>query len=204
MAYTELYSLTQLIIKNWDEFKPVFGDLARTKVLLGVLEDFRNPVAHSRQLLPFERDLLSGASGQLRNQISLHLAQGDGYWRYYPTIESVTDSFGYLAGDSYAADIKGCKMRLNVGDRIEFHCMANDPRERNLEWRLEVGINSRREQVDTATGVPAELVWEIGERHVGEKRWVRISVAHDGRFHRKGDFDDERFQTYHVNPPLDC
>jgi hypothetical protein len=203
LAYTELYSLTELIEKNWEGFKPVFGDLPRTRVFLGVLKDFRNPVAHSRQLLPFERDLLNGASGQLRNRISLFLSEGDGPKNYYPSIESVTDSIGYLAGEFHDADASGCPTRLNVGDRIVFHCMATDPRGRELTWRLAVGESVEQAEVTTATGVPVELVWDVEDSHVGEKRWVRISVEHDGRFHRQKNFDDERFQTYHVNPPLE-
>ncbi|MGV9510571.1 hypothetical protein ACWDQZ_33715 [Streptomyces tendae] len=202
LAYTELYSLTQLVEKNWESFKPVFGDSARTKVFLGILADFRNPVAHSRQLLPFERELLSGAAGQLRNQVSLFLSRGDGPHRYYPSIESVTDSFGHVAGSDYDADRYHTGTRLNVGDRLSFHCMATDPRGRDITWRLGVGASTEQEEVSSVTGVPAELIWEVDERHVGEKRWVRISVAHAGRFHRRGDFDDERFLTYNVNPPL--
>lgn len=203
LAYTEFYSLTQLIEKNWDSFKPAFGDLARTKVLLGILGDFRNPVAHSRDLLPFERDLLSGASGQLRNQVSLFLSRDDGPHRYYSSIESVTDSFGYSGGTSYDADLHVCPTRLSVGERITFQCMGIDPRGRELTWRLEVGNSFDKVEIATAAGVPAELVWDIGAAHVGEKRWVRISIEHDGSFQRWGNYDDERFYTYHVNPPLD-
>ncbi|MEV7816265.1 hypothetical protein AB0P05_37135 [Streptomyces flaveolus] len=201
LAYTELYSLTQLIEKNWESFKPAFGDSARTKVFLGILADFRNPVAHSRQLLPFERELLSGAAGQLRNQVSLFLSRDDGPHRYYSSIESVTDSFGNLAGSFHDADRFHTGIRLNVGDRLSFHCMATDPRGREILWRLEIGTSTQHEEIATIAGVPAELIWEVEERHVGEKRWVRISAAHTGRFHRRGDFDDERFLTYNVNPP---
>ncbi|MGW2130596.1 hypothetical protein [Streptomyces coelicoflavus] len=202
LAYTELYSLTQIIEKNWESFKPAFGDSARTKVFLGILADFRNPVAHSRQLLPFERELLSGAAGQLRNQVSLFLSRDDGPHRYYPSIESVTDSFGHLAGSSYDADRFHTGTRLNVGDRVAYHCMATDPRGREIIWRLAIGSSTQQEEVAVVAGVPAELTWEVEERHVGEKRWVRISAAHVGRFHRREGFDDDRFFTYNVNPPL--
>lgn len=50
LAYTELHQLETLIIKNWEKFSPMFGDLARTKVYLAALLDYRNAVAHSREL----------------------------------------------------------------------------------------------------------------------------------------------------------
>lgn len=201
LAYTELHSLTQLIDKNWESFKPALGDSARTKVFLGILADFRNPVAHSRQLLPFERELLSGAAGQLRNQVSLFLSCDDGSHQHYSSIESVTDSFGNIAGSFYDADRFHAGIRLNVGDRLAFHCMATDPRGREIIWKLGIGTSTRHEAIAETSGVPAELIWEVADNHVGEKRWVRISAAHAGRFHQREGFDDERFLTYNVNPP---
>ena len=71
LDYTETYHLTGLIGRNWEKFQPIFNDKARTLAFFGVIEDVRNSVAHSRDLVPFERDLISGIAGQIRNQVSL-------------------------------------------------------------------------------------------------------------------------------------
>jgi hypothetical protein len=68
LDYTEIYHLTGMIERNWEKFKPAFNDKGRTLAFFGVVKDVRNSVAHSRDLLPFERDLISGIAGQLRNQ----------------------------------------------------------------------------------------------------------------------------------------
>ncbi|MGW4295067.1 hypothetical protein ACWEH1_18695 [Micromonospora chersina] len=94
LAFVEWHHLTGLIERNWAAFKPVFDDLARTKVFFGILSDYRNDVAHSRELNDFEKHLLVGSSGQLRNQIAIYRGQAVGSSAYYPTIERAWDNFG--------------------------------------------------------------------------------------------------------------
>ena len=59
--------------------------------LLKRLDNIRNAVGHSRPLLPFERDLLSGIAGQIRNQVTIYMSTQDEAGDIYPRIESVTD-----------------------------------------------------------------------------------------------------------------
>jgi len=94
LEYTETYQLTQIVLRNWESFQPVFKDKKRTEVYLGILEDVRNAVAHSRDLMAFEKELLSGIAGQLRAQVSRFRNEVDGSTAYYPLIEKVRDSLG--------------------------------------------------------------------------------------------------------------
>lgn len=94
LDYTETYHLTGIISDNWEKFQPVFKDKGRTLAYFGVIEDVRNSVAHSRDLVPFERDLISGIAGQLRNQVALFRSSEDQSARYYPKIERIVDGFG--------------------------------------------------------------------------------------------------------------
>jgi len=77
----------------------VFDDKKRTEVYFGILEDFRNPSAHSRELATFERELLSGISTQLRNQVALYRTALDPANAHYPLIESIIDCFGQVSGE---------------------------------------------------------------------------------------------------------
>ena len=56
LSYTEFYQLVDMIAKNWEKFSPIFDDKAGTIAYLGSVEDVRNNIAHSRQLVQYERD----------------------------------------------------------------------------------------------------------------------------------------------------
>lgn len=204
LNFTELSELTAIIRSNWQQFEQVFGDQDRTGAFLGVLEDLRNTVALSRELLPFERDLLNGVTGQIRNQVTLFRSTRESAESFYPVIETVTDSFGNLGGNNSDADMRNTDVRLSVGDTITFHCTGWDPRGRELTWSLLV--QSRDTPRELISGGAVHLPWIVAEEDVGEKVWVRVRVTHSGRHHRMtqwGDFDDERVYTYDVNPPPD-
>ncbi len=64
----------------------MFKDKKRTEVHFGVVEDVRSTIAHSRDLMSFERDLLSGMSGQLLAQVSRYSHDLHGSAIYYPHI----------------------------------------------------------------------------------------------------------------------
>jgi hypothetical protein len=106
LAFADTRHLTKVIGSNWETFAPVFENRVRTGVSFEALTSYRNAVQHGRRLVPFERDLLSGISGQIRNMITLHLNRVQEARRHYPVIESATDSLGNvgLEGDVYPWD----------------------------------------------------------------------------------------------------
>jgi hypothetical protein len=210
LAYSEVHQLATLIEKNWQQFAPVFGDLARTKVFLRALLDYRNPVAHSRELVTFERELLSGISGQLRNQVALYRTANEPSSAHYPVIEAVSDGFGQNLTSSEFLPIGQVALRLDVGQRLEFRCRAWDVQERRLTW--DFGASRLRTSANvpllSLSGNPIDFSVPITEEWVGEGIHVTIYVRTNGRHHRhdygpwmSGVFDDVRFGTYAVNPP---
>ena len=94
LDYLELHKLVSLAQNNWSKFEPVFEDEQQTKVLPSLMCKLRNSVAHSRDLVKFEQDLVRGVSGMLRNQVSMFRMSNENTARYYPIIESLVDSFG--------------------------------------------------------------------------------------------------------------
>jgi hypothetical protein len=129
LDYTETYHLTELVKKNWDSFSPVFVDKKRTEAFFGVIEDVRNSIAHSRDLVPFERDLITGIAGLLRNQVALYRSGAiDAAAQHYPLIESLKDSFGRDGHPLGGAPGRFSRIRLEVGDVITFVGKATDPR----------------------------------------------------------------------------
>lgn len=218
LAYTEIHHLIDLVTKNWEAFKPVFDDLARTKVFLSLLADYRNPVAHSRELVGFELDLLSGASGQLRQQVILYRTRHEPSSAHYPVIESVTDNFGQVFSGSvdnvvaWQMMYPGPLVRLEVGERVQFSCVGWDSQERLLTWKVRAGRELYLAQPTlTLSGRRATFTVKVGPQWVGEEIGVAISLKSPGPHHRNmsslashvfvSQYDAEVFAFYAVNPP---
>ena len=213
LDYLEFHQLTSIINKRWEQFAEVFQDKGRTRVYFDFLEDVRNSIAHSRDLLPFERDLLSGISGQLRNQVTIYRSNVTDSARYYPQIESVTDSFGWRMPKGAAHQkISGPDQfrvgtRLEVGQTVQFDCRGWDARDRTLYWRLfrmpTYWVTTQKRLMSSAEGTEALLTWQVTDEDVGEYGHVYIEIISAGKFHLHKDYDDHLLFTYAVNPPLD-
>lgn len=94
LDYSDLPDLTSIIRKNWPLFKDSLGSKKTFDVYMDRLEAFRVAVVHSRDLLPFERQILSGVSGEIRNRVTIVLAGSDPDREYFPRLERARDSFG--------------------------------------------------------------------------------------------------------------
>jgi hypothetical protein len=217
LAYTEFPELRTIISNNWPRFEPVFSDQQRIEVYLEAVERVRNAIAHSRQLLEFEKDLVSGISGQLRNQITIYRTRTEPATAHYPVIESVQDSFGQRGRDPDGVAPTVLRrgwitQRLEVGDTVSFDCHGSDERGRELEWFLQAVGRSfapLEPSTVTTTGSTAVLRWNVTDEDVGEERWVAVAMRSLGaRYHRRTDalktaYDDKRAFLYAVNPPRD-
>ncbi|MGK4596568.1 hypothetical protein [Amycolatopsis sp. w19] len=214
LNYTEMYHLTGLIEKNWEAFKPVLGDKQRTTAFFGVVNDVRNSIAHSRDLVFFEEQLLSGIAGQLRNQISIYRSRlHNPSAQYYPLIEEIRDNFGHRG---LGVDDRGAFtpfVRLEVGDTLTFTGSAFATLERALEWSVcksKGGIEFPPREA--AIGSEVTFVETITEDDVSERLLISVSLKTDSKYtryhsnplsHSLANVDDARGFWYAVNPPSD-
>lgn len=199
LSYTHLYELQPLLTRNWESFKPIFKDLARFKVYLKRLEDFRNAPMHSRALLPFERDLLSGIAGELRNSLTLWRSEQAPDMSWYPRIDLLTDSLGnsLMSGTG----LINVSARLQVGDVLKFRCVGWDPQDRELTWALNA-MAAHGPLLDRQVGSEVTLTWNVEEAHVADPSIVVIQVRSDGKYHRSVTGADASISAlYPVDPP---
>jgi hypothetical protein len=213
--YTELYVLTGLILRKWERFSPVFKKKARIETYFSLVDRVRNSIAHSRPIVEFERELLSGIATYLRVLIAEYRTLNEPGDAHYPLIESVVDDSGAppLSGDALGFNV-GNRRRFEVGDRLRFSVRGTDPRARPLVWELNVGtgiptLMFRSAGVARAEGSEATIEYVVTEDDVSEEFYVRVFLTHaGGKFHRKKasptgqDWDDSRTFFYAVNPPL--
>ena len=65
-------------------------------VWLSELEKLRDPEARRRELLPHQKHLAIGISGEIRNRLIRYRSKQETSEDYYPRIESVRDSLGNI------------------------------------------------------------------------------------------------------------
>jgi hypothetical protein len=220
-AYTR--ELTGLIEANWDQFEPVFNDKQRTLAHFGVINDVRHAIAHARDLVPFERELISGIAGQLRNQVSLYRSKiANPASGYYPLIESLTDNFGNEAFlNSIPVDVNAPvprPTRLDVGTELTFSGSAFNVRGKPVKWHMRLELPHMRVTAlkEVAEGDSVTFDYVVREREVGELVVMMIYIAADSRYHlhelrlpkssSEGvrpnfKYDDSAEFVYAVNPP---
>ena len=204
IAFTDLTDLGKIIKKHWVVFKPVLVDQAEFLVMFDALCRIRNPHAHHRDLLPFERALVEGICGQIRNQVTIWRSAMDRSGAHYPRIEMIQDSLGNKY-DGRGAPFHSVytDMALTVGQRVEFLARGWDPHGRKLTWILQDGAFGGV-RVDSAEGGEVRLAITIEERHVGESLHVATILKADSPYHRLAEpvgFDDQIGFVYDVLPP---
>lgn len=67
--YADFYDLATMLKKHWTHFAPALGDQRTMDVWLSELEKLRDPDAHRRELLPHQKHLVLGISGEIRNRL---------------------------------------------------------------------------------------------------------------------------------------
>lgn len=205
LDYTDTYLLTDLILKNWELFKATFDDKRRTEAFFGVLADVRNAIAHSRDLAPFERELLSGVAGHIRNMVAMDRGKSDPSAAFYPLIERASDAFNE-AGARTEYSVSTPLKRLNVGDVVVFELSAYEARAKSNRWTVDAPhLDEKVLWEGSGSDVRAEI--EVTDEMVHEGQQFRVRLRNDSPHHRwqgyswQEPYDDEAFFSYAVNPP---
>jgi hypothetical protein len=199
LAYAEFYELCNIAEKNWDRLADALGKKKNTLPLLRRFEALRNTVAHSRSVLQFEEDLLSGIAGEIRNRVTIYMSAQDPTGDYFARIEAVADSFGNAVVpdvSSWALTIDS-GITLRVGDTVHFTCRATDPQDRPIRWVLSCG--SRETE---AAGSEAVLEWIVSDEDVSQLSIAEIRMLTESQHHRWGFHDGRALFSYRVLPPL--
>jgi hypothetical protein len=203
LRYSNFFDLKTIIDKHWVKFKPILGDKQSFTTYFDRIVDFRNAPAHSRELLPFERDLLAGMAGEIRNRITIYRSAMGPDKEFYPKIESIRDPFGQesLPG-RFEIGVRD-PISLTVGQELEFLCRGWDPNGREIRWTLENGSIGGI-PITEGRGTQVSLKMIVTEEYVGDRFRVVITLWGSGRFHRhSGSFDDSTAFLYRVLPPDD-
>lgn len=201
--YSEFFDLKEIVKKNWEtEFCRIFKSKKEFEILFDILEQYRNPEAHRRELLPFQKYLILGVSGKLRTEITKYFSKMETGESYYSRLEFVQDNLNntWVRGRQ---KIIRTRKTLRVGDKLEFTLTGSDPK--GDEIMFTVLPNSIPYKYEWKNSNNFEL--EINKSHIGEKLFITFAVKSNREFHAKGAvgigrIDDEVKFEYEVLPPI--
>lgn len=189
--YAEIADLKTILLANWEgEFTDTFGDYRLIETYLNILSRYRNPDIHRRPLLTFQKHLILGVSGEIRNMIAVYRSYRELDREGFPRIESIRDNLGNIWVPGKPSHLK-TGMTVHVGDMIEFVVTAIDPLEEDLMYSIK----------DKGWNIGNVLTTVIEPRQVGLNTAINIFIRSDRKFHAfPNGYDDRVAFNYQVLP----
>jgi hypothetical protein len=197
LYYADFYDLWPILKKNWSgEFSQALGNRRTIEVFLDELETLRDPHAHQRELLPHQKHLIIGISGEIRNRLVRYRSKMETGDDYYPRLECVRDSLGnvWVPADSKLPFDTGA--RLRPGDTVEWVVSATDPMDDTLLYNAAI-IGGR----ETGWQENNVLSLTMTNADVGRMCIVNIKIRSPREYHARGKYDDDIDFMYEVLPP---
>lgn len=200
LYFAELYDLQTILDKHWQKFAPCLGDRKTFLPMFDRMEDLRNPEAHGRELLPFERHLALGIAGEIRNRVAIFRSGSEPTKQYFPHIEAIRDQFGHVvSGTSHgpASGLAETGITLHPGDEVVFELRAWDPEGVALRWEFAIPSHEASRSIAPEEGL---FTWRVRDVHIGERVMAFFSIVSSRPYHRNGDDDDFAMFAYRVLP----
>lgn len=193
--YADFYDLQTILKKNWSEgFHNIFGEFKAMSVWLDELEKIRNPDAHRRELMPHQKHLVLGISGEIRTRLVRYRSKMETSEDCYPRIESARDSLGNI--HTYGGSKKTTNV-VRVGDEIEFVITASDPLGGEISYAMTVSGHHHGQNWQNGNSFSLRF----NESHVRRQFSLMLWIRSDRKYHANGESDDSVTFLYDVLPP---
>ncbi|CAN5729327.1 hypothetical protein BH20ACI4_BH20ACI4_06980 [soil metagenome] len=194
LYYADFYDLKNILKKHWNEFTVALGDWKTLEVWLSELEKLRDPDAHRRELLPHQKHLALGISGEIRTRLVKFRSKQETSEDYFPRIDSARDNLGniYTYGNN---SLISTGMTLRVGDTVDFIITASDPLGENLQYRISKDYGDWSAWQDNNT-----FSATFTEANIGKIVVIRLCIQSHRNYHASVIGDDEVSFVYTVLP----
>ena len=130
--YSDFYDLKSIIDKNWSVFLPILLNKKRFEIFFKEIENFRNTVAHGRNLTLSQNLLLEGILIDLKNSITIYHNKNEMKSDFFIELTKINDNLGNIWSKTEIWK----KPILRVGDEYELLIEANDPKDREIEYKI--------------------------------------------------------------------
>lgn len=198
LYFADFYDLKTILDKHWgDGFSEVFPSLKWITHFLDEVERLRNAQAHGRGLLQHQKHLLIGISGEIRTQIMLYRGNRQDMDSYFPVIEAISDSLGFIKSNPGGYGWKADNV-VGVGDSVEVRVSSTDPMGEPLEYSISKYYTPGTEHWSTES-------WAVicfNESDVGKECNIHIKIRTRRKHHAHRYYDDSTTLIYHVRPNL--
>lgn len=197
LYYADFYDLKTILKKHWPYFSDALGECKTFEVLLAELETLRDPEAHRRELLPHQKHLVLGISGEIRTRIIRFRSRMETSEDCFPRIESARDSLGniWVPGVDQHPHSVETKMTLRPGDTVEFVVTARDPGDLPIEYGIELNSDHQRRWQSSST-----FAITLTDNHIRQSFFVILFIRSTRDFHASYGFDDYVKFGYTVLP----
>jgi len=193
--YADFYDLKAILKKHWQgEFSTALGDWKTMEVFLSELEKYRDPDAHRRELLPHQKDLISGIAGEIRTRLIRYRNKMETIDDCFPRIECVRDSLGSIWTAEQPVSALDTGIVLHPGDYVEFVATARDPEDLDLEYGIMTKVNSIQWQGSRY------LSLKIDQEHISIDFNVYIAIKSARVYHAYAYYDHVITFRYKVLP----
>ena len=188
--YSDFYDLKTIIIKNWDIFKNCFGEKKIIEHQLSQLESFRNPNAHNRDLLDYQKHLLVGYIGDIKNGIMKFRGDIEKKSTYFPEYDSIN-----INGKIYKNESAHLKELFRYGDEIEISVYIIAPNTQKLLYKLSDGYCVSKGEWTSSN----HFKIKIEDKQYGKINKT-LYYKSDAEYHLYKDYDGLITITYTVVP----
>jgi hypothetical protein len=195
--YADFYDLPTILHKNWSgEFSTALGDWKTFKVYLDEIGKLRDADAHRRELLPHQKHLILGVSGEIRNRIVRYRSKMETSDDCFPRIESVRDSLGniWVPDTNLGLKMVDTKATLRPGDALDFVITAVDPEDFPLEYSVYKSFLNITWQSNP------NLQFQIAETHISRTFSLYLAIKSSRDYHASPLNDDVVQFIYSVIP----
>lgn len=195
--YADFFDIKTILKKNWDLFSDALGEWKVIEVWLNELERFRNPEAHRRELLPHQKQLAAGITGEIRTRIVRYRSKLENIEDYFPKLESVRDNYGNIWSAGEPKNTLYTKIILRPKDILEYVVTATDP----LGEALNYGI-TRNPHPGMKYQKDNTIRHIVTPNDIGRLFNLNICIKSNRDYHAHGDIADDWLEfSYTVLPP---
>lgn len=166
--YSDFYDLKTIISKNWELFLPILNDKKRFEVFFQEIENYRNSIAHGRNINFSQESLLKGILSDLKNSITIYHNKNEMKDDYFVEIIRISDNLGNI----WDSNSRPQQPILRVGDQYELVVEANDPLSRKIEYELSNKFSDFQIIQDSN-----RFTFTIENRFVNKSSWFMIKVC---------------------------
>ncbi|MFT4659842.1 MAG: hypothetical protein ACI8XB_000092 [Patiriisocius sp.] len=191
IQYAKFNDIRKILRENWvSDFQNTFGDQDIMDSFLKIIEEYRDPGSRRRELFVYQKHLILGISGEIRNKISIALSRADTGKEVFPRIESLKDNRGGLWTPGSPRKVKTNQV-LKTGDQLEFIVTAYDPMEEDLEYR----IFGKKWQINNV------ILYTVEDGLVGKDRTINVTIRSKRKYHASPHGYDDRISfVYDIVP----